>query len=1269
MFTYIFHILELLLKGEEIELSRPINVYNEDDENPEKLILLNETKRSYLNIWDEIPSFKDINLTFVLIQALFVMGLMIIIYYLSYLLYESLFHAFFITFAIVIAFLIVFRDNFFSFYLSFKKFGQVNPFKNFNFWRINKDPLTIMISNKKDLRHIGIRMFKIGIIAENVKPNLKNFMKALSISKIPFSYQIIQSPIFHGDSEKMIKTSIYFTISYFTDGFLTENKFDFITKALEIFSYAFKSTCIANLPHYRIDALYGNTLIEAIQTTSFRRDLDYKAESYEKSFPKSSILKGLMIIVILIYLDFLLFNSDMNFLVIIIGNLGCFAIIMVLFWREALYSLVQGFFFRNHKETIDPFQLYKFYFSRSINDTIFIHANNTTFSALKSFNLQYADVPQYYGVDNKFIANLDKFYRSIVSQQIPFTYTSIMSPIDYPILEKEGIKKLTNYAQKELFKRNTDTKKEQWITMRSGIWKTCILFTISEHLLTKEITINDIEQMEERLALKCAHFHNIYMANLPNYHLIQLQKHSLITAIIGMYVKNKFFRKAGTHFNYLLFQGKTVANLIEIANEFKKGIETKIAAEFNSPLELDNHITVGNTINTEFLEQEIPAGFSHEQLKNLLVTNGTFSYRENLLMKIVSELVRKKLPSIVFDYTGNWSKLLKYFENSQYENDLLYFSLGKSFRIQLEKSDVLYDKANIDYLDLVIDAYGMVFKQDHKSINALRNSIKGGVDIQKLGVNQDNEWKKDPHYDSINTLFTELSEQTIIFQNKAEIYEEEIQPYQFITDKKTVIIDLSILNDLEQKLFISFVILSKFIHYIGQINDYHEKILVIPNADIMFDNYYIEKYASYSKISKFIEPLVNKGFGMIISSNQIKYLHHNTFNFFNNIITFRATDKKDIAILSNQMNLQELHGLGYYSSSRKDSYQIDYLLSLKDNEVIIKRYDRNQSFPAVIDWDKIKETPTPNYNFIIEHMERQGYDLREKESILIKLTKKTLFESHFGNYMIFQEEIIKFLQTLGKIDNIGNLYESKIKEELLKIIYPKASLNFSRNKRKIKRIRDKIYELLIRHGYLVESHPNKASGSQSIRTSYSIGPQYEISLKDYFDSRYDNQINVSPVAIKNESGTDYKLEKVSPPMESLIEEIKVNHDKFKEKLIEHLNRDYFYDLSEINSAIKKQDMEQALILQRDILRKLLTNLYCEFHPGDPNEITDIQVEKAMNFFLDNIGKSFTKDYLVYLLSLCKLQENRGFDLDKKIKENFNILLEFFHQLQQDILNK
>ena len=110
-----------------------------------------------------------------------------------------------------------------------------------------------------------------------------------------------------------------------------------------------------------------------------------------------------------------------------------------------------------------------------------------------------------------------------------------------------------------------------------------------------------------------------FKQDFVTYELKQLRRNELESGLLFETLKNKFFRRNGTHLNYLMFQGKTLQFIAEISDQFKKGVETRLAAEFNSPLQLTNFITVGHTINTEFLENEVPMGFTLEQLQNLLI--------------------------------------------------------------------------------------------------------------------------------------------------------------------------------------------------------------------------------------------------------------------------------------------------------------------------------------------------------------------------------------------------------------------------------------------------------------------------------------------------------------------------------------------------------------------------------------------------------------------------------------------------------------------------
>ena len=131
-----------------------------------------------------------------------------------------------------------------------------------------------------------------------------------------------------------------------------------------------------------------------------------------------------------------------------------------------------------------------------------------------------------------------------------------------------------------------------------------------------------------------------------------LRGKTLLPALRLEVLKTKDFWLNGTHLTCALFQGTELEQLTHVSNVFKKGVETRIAAEFNSPLRMDNLISIGKSINTEFIEHEITAGFTLEQLHSLLITNGTQKNRELLVMKIVRELIKERYPSVLFDQIG-----------------------------------------------------------------------------------------------------------------------------------------------------------------------------------------------------------------------------------------------------------------------------------------------------------------------------------------------------------------------------------------------------------------------------------------------------------------------------------------------------------------------------------------------------------------------------------------------------------------------------------------
>jgi len=501
-----------------------------------------------------------------------------------------------------------------------------------------------------------------------------------------------------------------------------------------------------------------------------------------------------------------------------------------------------------------------------------------------------------------------------------------------------------------------------------------------------------------------------------------------------------------------------------------------------------------------------------------------------------------------------------------------------------------YDPENIEYLNLFYDVFALAFKEQKRTVDLLSIAVKNNENMSlsslELDQKMEKEFIKKNDYSSLITILQGFIDWRKFFISHSLKHEHEISTIDFIRNDKTIIIDLSLLEEVSQKLFVSFVILSKLIHYTKYFDDFQPKNIVIPHIDLFFDAYFIDNNANsmdYGKIDKFLATLLQKGFGFIFSANQIHYLHHNVLNYLPNIISFKASDKRDIAMLKNQMNLQELHGTGYYSSKRNNTYQIDYLMNLQDREVIIKRADVNQPFPGIIGHKEISQLDSPSPAEITTYMKRQGYDLEDHEQRIIARAKQTLFEKDLGIYVEFMEDITSFLGAISKFDKVGGLTESKLKEELLKYVRNTASKRVQ-GRKKITELRNSIFQILKTQGFLVEDHPRRASGGESMITCYKVGDKFRKAVDDLYRVKGEEKSIIVPNAIKNEGSTNFSEILATEPSSQPF------NDEFK-KVYEDVVQGSYLKLGYINFLIEKEKHKQSLKFSKSFIDSLFSRLY------------------------------------------------------------------------------
>ena len=1166
----------------------------------------------YYSVWNVFPSYKDIDntdtlkkaISFVVIELAFFASLLLAT--VNFLLSISA------TVVIGVSFVLVFRKNFFSL-RHLLEFGSFNPFQNLIFWQTEYDKSVLYYTNRADMVTTGVSSLKVGVMAENVGPTLLTFIKGLHKNRTPYTYQVIHKPLQIIESQvygkkSTFETLILFSTYYRVSGRITKSKLIRLVNELRLSTTALKTGISSNFHHFQISSLTGQELVESFRSTVLKRDVPIESNSKKITCktvrPKlgTSIARASYLVALVVALDLSLLFFNLSLFYRFLLNLGIITLLLLVWWQELFFQLSKGKLFKSKEiGVIDPFAKIEFYKSKKIPETIFYQIEGKTTGGIKMANLYFCSPPPY--------CNPSKFYESLNKENMPFTVSFQLRPLNFEKFDEEGFEYLTEREKFYLMKRRSNpVQRDDWLRQRAGIWSAIATYSTSVVSNSPSLTYETMDAIERRLIRQFEVLRTAFGNNFMNYKIKPLKNNLLESGLIFETLKNKFFRRNGTHLNYLLFQGKSLTFLTAISNQFKKGVETRIAAEFNTPLQLSNEITVGSTINTEYLESEVPAGFLIEHVRNLLVTNGTNSSRELLTQKIVVELVKAGYASVVFDFTGNWSKIMKIFQGSIYENQFIYHKLGKTIVINPLRSEIPYDKNNPAYLDYMFDAYAMCFKKDERTIETFKNTILRNPDIDistlVLDLTTQRDWEKSSISESLLSFFKEFTPQESSFiQQQQPQTQDAAQAHEFITNDKTVIIDFSEVRDYDKQCYFAFVVLSKMIHYLKTGKSFVPKFIVLPHIDVVFDGFFLDKKVQYGKIDKFFTPFVDNGFGTIYSASQIRYLHPNVFNYFDNIVTFRASDRRDVAVLNGQMNLENLHGVGYYSNRRNEGYQTRYIAAMKQNEAVVKREDIYQSFPVKLDFEELQEIKPLSWQEIVSYMREQGYDLEKTEKKIMKRAQTTLFESDFAGYSDLIEGVIKFLNNLQAVDKVGNLYKKKVREELRKVLKPYI-VKITKDKKREKQIVDNVFGILVSKQYLTESHPQRASGSESMQTSFAVGPHYQRVLKDYYDSRDSSIITYEPVELESEQASDPEY---SHDPKGL------NPIKIRKALSTHFAPILYYEYFIMHKNMKYKKYEKVIKTARELLPKFLHSVYKEYYSVN-YAITSEDIDKFVGKF-------------------------------------------------------
>jgi hypothetical protein len=265
--------------------------------------------------------------------------------------------------------------------------------------------------------------------------------------------------------------------------------------------------------------------------------------------------------------------------------------------------------------------------------------------------------------------------------------------------------------------------------------------------------------------------------------------------------------------------------------------------------------------------------------------------------------------------------------------------------------------------------------------------------------------------------------------------------------------------------------------------------------------------------------------------------------------------------------------------------------------------------------------------------------------------------------------------------NVGNLYKTKLKEELKKVIYQKAADLFQKDRRKIMAARDKILELLIKHGYIEETHPEKASGAHTIRTSYRVNKKFNDACEGY--NSQSNEIsgeveNEFSFGENEEETNDHILdlqentileEGIKEQVES--EEIEENEEDlpmdkaFKNSLIRSIGQDLIYSIAKLDKFLKQETYRESIHFQRQIIPNFLITLSTdEYEYRDVDLLTSQEIDEMLSNVVKQSKFPFDMEDMKFFMERLDLRDiSDPKILRERTEENYEILKEILKKVQ------
>ncbi len=974
-------------------------------------------------------------------------------------------------------------------------------------WAKRPDILGIRSSNGRRL--ILKKFFKVTALPTNLRGNFSMFVKQLASARAPFAFQVVHAPSIvqegvvesvlpkgvrprdwrefevkkdagwsvPGDQEEKWTTSVLFSTSVTARGYL-HTKFGIrdLWKHIDAKAASLEAAFIANYHHAKLEPVMGVDLARTVQGL-FPGSVAQSPKPFKRHVRSADLLKAGPVFLWL----YLIWNLTAGYLPEFLGWILFLSVtfISVISFVPTLWPVTSG---AGNVVYYSPWGKQRFYtlrrYGRTARGILCLREGTRRASTGGMAVFGHVALQGY--------ADPAKWFRSVLASKVPILYQWEATPVSFESFRSIAKKNFASEYVAEGAEEESGADQETFMSYWGGFWlANGMIGTRYDYdlpdLISHESFTAPRKACTQQLRDLCA----VTLNSFRDCGLVRLRAQLMRAGVSIMSAHAIRGWESGSGICQFLMAGSTFAPYVQLMPDLKRGLETCIPAEFNTPTNLDNYIVLGNGLNTEILREEGPAGLSEQCMASpVAVIGGSPRERAAVIQKVALELLSRGEGGIALDSTGAWTGLARATKQS---------GLWQKVTIQVAGQDFWADpfalaKITPGFADALCDAFMLILAWNETQRDYLHEAIhkveEGSLELNavthalEMILAERSKYMGDPVLSTINMLVA--GKNALFFRSGAANFPAGT----WARSNAIVILDFSPLPEPQQTvarvvtyLYFAFLAKAGALSTRVYFDDAEEVVRLVRGTTL-----HVERFAQHFALGNL--PIV-AGIGRPGSA------FPSFLELFDAAVCLQVRNKRDLKSIAEVMAMDDKAEGGMYSEHRKSSYQIEFVQQLRPGWAVVKRSDRPEPFPVVLHLEDVARLPPVPPGDVRVESAPITTPPGANDGAPIEGTATTLIEHDLGPLGGLAAEVLDFLQAASSAQDLngGPVSHKLLADQLLYKLQP-AQFKFNLSQKAGMDVRNRLLDALAAADYLRATYRKTPGGGETGATCYEVTPKF-----------------------------------------------------------------------------------------------------------------------------------------------------------------------------------